>query len=269
MAKNYEELGFTDDFMFGKIMEDKELCRELLECLLGRPVGELEDVQAEREFRYTLDGKPIRLDIYTKNEDCVYDAEMQNLNHRAVGSMELPKRSRFYQSVMDVDFLQRGNSYRCLPEGNVLFLCTFDPFGLDYPKYSFENRCVENPQIALHDRTFKLFYNCTCKSEEIPEEIRALYQYIQTGREDSALTEHIQLAVSKARRNEKWRSEYMKELLHDDDIREEARSEGMEIGEKNAIKSLIKTWLQKGKSISEIAEDLGCTEETVRGLAGV
>ena len=27
------------------------------------------------------------------------------------------------------------------------------------------------------------------------------------------------------RRNEKWRSEYMKELLHDDDMREEGREE--------------------------------------------
>ena len=34
MAKSYEELQFTDDFMFGKVMEDKELCRDVLECLL-------------------------------------------------------------------------------------------------------------------------------------------------------------------------------------------------------------------------------------------
>ena len=41
MAKSYEELRFTDDFMFGKVMEDRELCRDVLECLLGEKVGEL------------------------------------------------------------------------------------------------------------------------------------------------------------------------------------------------------------------------------------
>ena len=41
MAKSYEELQFTDDFMFGKVMEDKELCRDVLECLLQEPVGTL------------------------------------------------------------------------------------------------------------------------------------------------------------------------------------------------------------------------------------
>ena len=65
--KNYEELRFSDDFMFGKVMEDPELCREVLECLLQEPVGELKEVQTQREFRYTVDGKPIRLDVY-KNE---------------------------------------------------------------------------------------------------------------------------------------------------------------------------------------------------------
>ena len=45
MAKRYEELTIADDFMFGKVMEDKALCREVLECLLEQPVGELEDVR--------------------------------------------------------------------------------------------------------------------------------------------------------------------------------------------------------------------------------
>ena len=40
MAKRYEELSFTDDFMFCKILElHPELCRELLELILGRSVG--------------------------------------------------------------------------------------------------------------------------------------------------------------------------------------------------------------------------------------
>ena len=93
--KNYEELRFSDDFMFGKVMEDPELCREVLECLLQEPVGELKEVQTQREFRFTVDGKPIRLDVY--NEDsrgAIYDAEMENLNRKTVDSHQLPKRSR-------------------------------------------------------------------------------------------------------------------------------------------------------------------------------
>ena len=45
--KAYEELEFKDDFMFGKVMQDSELCRDVLECLLQRPVGKLRDVEPQ------------------------------------------------------------------------------------------------------------------------------------------------------------------------------------------------------------------------------
>ena len=48
MVKRYEELTISDDFMFGKAMGDKVLCRDVLERLLEEKVGELEDVQPQR-----------------------------------------------------------------------------------------------------------------------------------------------------------------------------------------------------------------------------
>ena len=55
--------------------------------------------------------------------------------------------------------------------------------------------------------------------------MKELYDYIRTGRAESALTRKIEEAVGRARKNEEWRTEYMKELLHDD-VREEGRAEG-------------------------------------------
>ena len=80
--------------------------------------------------------------------------------------------------------------------------------------------------ILLRDGTEKIFYNCVNSSGEVPEHLKELYDYIRTGRAESALTRKIEEAVGRARRNEEWRSEYMKELLHDDDVREEGRVEG-------------------------------------------
>ena len=34
MVKRYEELTIADDFMFGKVMEDKEICHDALEQLV-------------------------------------------------------------------------------------------------------------------------------------------------------------------------------------------------------------------------------------------
>ena len=131
---------------------------------------------------------------------------------------------------MDTDHLSKGKSYRELPEGRVLFLCTFDPFGKGYVKYSFQNLCKEDRELYLKDGTEKIFYNCAAEPEKVPENLRELYDYIRSGKVGGDLSQRIEEAGCIARKNEEWRSEYMKELLHDDDVREEGRAEGREEG---------------------------------------
>ena len=60
----------------------------------------------------------------------------------------------------------------------------------------------------------------------MPENLRELYDYIRSGKVGGDLSQRIDEAVCIARKNEEWRLEYMKELLHDDDVREEGRAEG-------------------------------------------
>ena len=252
-AKSYEELKFSDDFMFGKIMEDKELCREVLECLLQQPVGELTEVQTQREFRYTSDGKPIRLDVYNEDSDgWVYDAEMENLNHKTVEQHQLPKRSRFYQGAIDIDFMDKNYSYKLLPQSRVIFICTFDPFKLGLSRYTFRERCDENPEICLNDGTEKVFYNCKYDGEDIPNGIRNLYEFIDTGNASDELTEKLNSAVAKAHMNEMWRTQYMKEWV----VIQDARDEGREEGREETIIRKVCLKLRKGKEIWQIADEL-------------
>ena len=84
-----------------------------------------------------------------------------------------------------------------------------------------------------------MFYNWVSSSEEVPEHLKELYDYIRTGRAESALTRKIEEAVGRARKNEQWRSEYMKELLHDDDVREEGRAEGRAEGREEGRNLLL------------------------------
>ena len=261
--KSYEELRYPDDFMFGKVMEDKELCRDVLECLLQKPIGELTQVQTQKELRYTADGKPIRLDVYNEDDGgAVYDAEMENLNHKTVETHELPKRSRFYQASIDIDFMNKGNSYRILPESNVLFICTFDPFKQGKCRYTFHERCDEELNLLLKDGTQKLFYNCTYTGEDIPDDLRRFYDYVETGEPKSELTERIESAVNKARRNEVWRTEYMKEWV----VLMDAKDEGREEGRNKEIRERIQYMFRKGKTTEEIVDFCGYPYELVKSI---
>ena len=86
--------------------------------------------------------------------------------------------------------------------------------------------CKEDRELYLKDGTEKIFYNCAADPEKVPENLRELYDYIRSGKVGGDLSRRIDEAVCMARKNEEWRSEYMKELLHDDDVREEGRAEG-------------------------------------------
>lgn len=68
MAKMYEELKFTDDFMFCKILEDDtQLCAELLELILERKVGEVVKVNRQKPIEITANGKGVRFDVYAED----------------------------------------------------------------------------------------------------------------------------------------------------------------------------------------------------------
>ena len=68
------------------------------------------------------------------------------------------RNSNFYQSLMDVDNLLRGQSYADLKESYVIFICTQDPFGKGLPVYTFRSVCGEDGSILLNDKSVKVFY---------------------------------------------------------------------------------------------------------------
>ena len=109
----------------------------------------------------------------------------------------------------------------------------------------FQNLCKEDRELYLKDGTEKIFYNCAADPEKVPENLRELYDYIRSGKVGGDLSRRIDEAVCMARKNEEWRSEYMKELLHDDDVREEGRLEGREEGESPLVK-LINSMIAGG-----------------------
>ena len=159
MAKKYEELTFSDDFMFCKILEqDPELCRELLELILDRKVGELVSVNRQKPIEITADGKGVRFDIYAEgNDGIVYNVEMQNASLEAIA-----KRSRYSQGMIDLNLLQRGAEYRDLNQSYVIYICQKNLYGnVARHKYSFLNLCREDTDIELGDETEKSFFALT------------------------------------------------------------------------------------------------------------
>ena len=193
------------------------------------------------------------------NEDsrgAVYDAEMENLNRKSVEWHQLPRRSRYYQGAIDIDYMDKGNSYKRLPESSVMFICTFEPFQKGLSRYTFREYCEEMPDLKLGDGTRKVFYNCKYRGDDLPEELQKLYEYVEKGEADSELTRRIEEAVDKGRKNALWRTQYMKEWVVIQDARDDGFEEGIEQGEDRHLIELICKKLRRRKTVEQIADEV-------------
>ena len=236
--KPVEELTFTDDFMFGTIMKNKGICKGVLERLLHIKVGKIEYPSLQKTIAPFYESKGIRLDVYVSDLDRVFDIEIQTSIPPS-----LPKRTRYYQSLMDVDNLLRGQSYAELKESCVIFICTQDPFGKGLPVYEFRNVCTADGSIFLDDKSVKVFYNVGAYGKEREAELSALLEYLCERRATSGFTQHIDELVEKAKRNEKFRSVYMSLNIHEDDLRRES----LQLGEKIGFERGVATGIRKGR----------------------
>ncbi len=255
--KNYEQLTFTDDFMFCKVLTtNPQLCHELLELIMGRKVGRFTRLDKQQPIELTADGRGVRFDVYSEDDtDTVFDCEMQ-----ATKNGNLAKRSRYYQGMIDLNLIERGADYRKLKKSYVIFICPFDFFGEGLHKYTFENLCKERPQLGLGDEAAKIFLCAGGDADDVSEEMKDFLEWL-TGKEGkSILVQNLENAVKAVKNKEEWRLEYMTLLMRDQEMMQKGREEGREQQAKDTAIRMSK----KGRSIEEIADCVDFDVETVK-----
>ena len=66
---NWEDLGISNDFLFGKVMQNPELCKELLQRILpDLKIDHIEYPELQKNIKQDIDAKSVRLDVYVKDE---------------------------------------------------------------------------------------------------------------------------------------------------------------------------------------------------------
>ena len=205
MAKSLEELTITDDFMFGAVMRDPRRCKPLLELILDVKIHHIEYPELQKFISERYDSKSIRLDVYVEDDaGTVYDIEIQTTSKK-----HLPRRVRYYQGLIDLSILEKGEDYRALRKSCVIFIATYDPFGKGRFVYTFENRCKENLDLPLGDDAVKIVLNTKGFVGEISQGLNALLKYMDGMQPKSDYTRELEKAVEEVISDEKWRREFM------------------------------------------------------------
>ncbi len=205
-------------------------------------------IEPEKVMDVLPDKRGIRLDVYVENgENETFDCEMQ-----VARRSDLPKRSRYYQSIIDLQSLQKGKTgrYKDLKTGYVIFICKFDPFNRGEAVYFFENSCRGVKNLSLDDGTYKVFVNAESKSDNISPELRSFLRFIAgdepPAEEKSILVKQLAKATQTVIADMEWRQEYM----YLSDLREEweeiAKEEGIEQGLAEGIEQGLAEGIEQG-----------------------
>lgn len=224
MQEKWEELSIANDFLFGKIMQNPELCKELLQRILpDLNIDHIEYPELQKAIKPDMDARSVRLDVYVKdNKNTVYDIEMQ-----VSDTKELPERSRYYQGMIDLQLIDKGQFYKELNRSYIIFICPFDVFGKGRHIYTFENICKEDNSISMGDGAVKIFLNASGTQDDVSKELRAFLDYVAGEKPEDSFVEKLEEAVKEAKKNREWRHEYMTLLMRDRENVQKGKIYGM------------------------------------------
>jgi len=220
--KPYEELTIVDNFMFTKVMSDPEICKTFLEIVLDVKIKEISYPEDEKTITIASESKSVRLDVYVDDDEgTIYNVEMQSTI-----KYNLPKRSRYYQAMIDLQLLDKGADYNQLNKSYIIFICTFDLFGHGRHIYRFKNCCLECPDLVLEDDATKIFINTKGIQDDISDEFKEMIKVFNGEDGQSEYAKKLMHNVDEIRLNKKWRREYMQLWEIEKERYQEGKAEG-------------------------------------------
>ena len=248
VMKPLEEMDMIDDFLFTEIMSDEkdgsEVCRMILSCVLGREVGEIHYTPQRVVPGMSESLHGIRMDAYVteKGDDSgkgngdisVYDIEPDNRSAKKEG---LPRRSRYYGDLVDVQLLSTGIEYDKLPELITIFILSYDPFGEDALYYEAGSIIKTHPDIPYNDGIRRIFLYVNGKlpdnADEKEKKLMNLLRYIGSSTEANVTddaTKRLNEIVASTKAKKDIGIKYMKSWELAQDYIEQGRAEGREEG---------------------------------------
>ncbi|MBQ9494783.1 MAG: Rpn family recombination-promoting nuclease/putative transposase, partial [Treponema sp.] len=217
---------FSNDFIFCHVMQDADICKEVLEIILAENIAPIKNIISQNALSRLSGTKAVRLDICVETIDGkLYDIEMQVVNKYG-----LPQRMRFYQSMLDLSYLREGEHYKNLRDNYIIFICKFDYFKKNLPVYFFENLCENDRSIKFNDGTKKIIINTTAFNNTNNKRLKQLLEFIQEGTLSNPLTRRIHEMVEISRLQEVAKEFYQLISPYEMDLRDKWKTEGLEEG---------------------------------------
>ena len=269
--KQFKNLTIQDDFMFAKVMTaNLELTKKAIEVITGRKVEDIQFHKAQYTTNPYIEAKGTRFDVLLEGDDVRYDIEMQVRKQN-----DLTQRNIYYTSMLVVDSLRKGMSYKELPHIFVIFICIFDPFDVGKERYiASERLCSEGKDITdevnYNGGYDKIYLNAgpvKPTHTEGNKDLTNFLEYIRNNVISDELTEEMNNLVENTRINAEVELEYMTLEEKLNEFKAEGRKEGIAEGErKTRIETATKMLLDGNYSMNQIIKLSSLSEKEIEEL---
>ena len=240
-------MNMINNFLFDAIMEDMDRAKKVAEIIISAVLGYeviVDGVESQKVFGGSDKGNHgIRLDAYVgkvtrtnaanaKTMNC--DIEMED---RDADRMDLPKRNRFYSSIVDSKMLKEGMDYRSLTDYLSIMVLSYDPFLAGDMYYEAKTILTSHPEIKYDDGRVSIFLyaggKCNLTGDNSRgKTIEELVKYIVKGEvspnPDGFITE-LKGIVDNVKKNAEVTRFYMqkweREMVHDRELTEKVTAE--------------------------------------------
>ena len=115
--------------------------------------------------------------------------------------------------------------------------------------------------ISMGDETVKIFLNTDGTLDDTSRDLRAFLDYVAGQQPETPYVEKLEKAVKKARKNRKWRHEYMTLLMRDQENIEKGREEGRNEGIFGMVSSLRDLNIPDSTILQQLQEKFLLTKE--------
>lgn len=146
-------LNMIDDIFFFKMVEDRDVCEEMLQVLLSMPTLRIIKHEPQRVLR-NIGTKGVGLDLLCNDgSDTEFAVEMQKANDD-----DHIKRVRYIVSNLDTLATERGIKYKDVPDIYAVYITKNDFLHGGKTVYHVEERLAETGQI-VYNGINKIFIN--------------------------------------------------------------------------------------------------------------
>ena len=262
--KPWEDLTIADDYMFKLVMRHPNICKRLIEKILNIKIKHIDYLDDEKSLKFRYSGKGIRLDVYVEGDDTIYDIEMQVCDY---GDTEIAYRTRYYQSMIDVEALAAGTDYKNLKKSYIIFICPFALFSGLRHMYTFRNICLQDKMLELNDGTTKIFLCSDGQLDDVTPDIKAFLDYIKGLPTNDEFVNSIDHFIKEIKIKEEERVSYMTFAMKIQEAHDEGRAEGRAEGTREMAINTAIDMLRDNEPIEKIVKYSRLTEEQIRELA--